>query len=107
MDHVRPCAVILRGKVGKVEKVGKTKKVGKVEKCRKHPGELGEAEPVPEDLVPEGAADLALAPAPDAAVAEPAAAVAAAEPAADSAPTAPTKNAPQVRGGRRGASVKD
>ncbi len=37
MDHARPCAVILRGKVGKVEKVGKTKIVGKVEKRRKQP----------------------------------------------------------------------
>jgi hypothetical protein len=37
MDHVRPCAVILRGKVGKVEKCRKTKIVGKVEKCRKVP----------------------------------------------------------------------
>jgi hypothetical protein len=37
MDHVRPCAVILRGKVGKVKKCRKTKIVGKVEKCRKVP----------------------------------------------------------------------
>ena len=34
-------------------------------------GELGEAEPVPEDLAPEGAADPAPAPAPDAAAVEP------------------------------------
>jgi hypothetical protein len=41
MDHVRPCAVILRGKVVKVEKCRKTKKLGKVEKRRKHPVRRG------------------------------------------------------------------